>query len=443
MAQPRSHRARVLVLDGDAAAAERLVAALPEAAASCAVADTADAGLEALAREPFDVVVLAAELDGDVRRRLVEAAHLVRPGVQFILVGDEATDEPSLFERLAPPLDAHALEASVRRAAAEHERFLAGPSASEADAIVLGSSPSFLAALDAVDRVAHSSAPVLLVGETGTGKDILAHRIHMRGQRRNRPFVVVNAAAIPSSLLDSELFGHVGGAFTGATRPRRGLVHEADGGTLFLDEIADLPIELQGRLLRVVETGFVRAVGADQERHVDVRFLAATHRELSAAVAAGAFREDLYFRLNVLSISVPPLRERGEDVRTLARWFFERARARNARSPAVAMSAEAEDLLATAHWPGNVRELASVIERIVVLAKQAEIGVGDVAGLVTDGGAAALPRWSADDMCSLRTMTSRYVEWVLAQTGGDKARAAAVLEVDVSTLYRWQRRHSG
>ncbi|HEY8072455.1 MAG TPA: sigma-54 factor interaction domain-containing protein, partial [Labilithrix sp.] len=301
MVSSDSHRARVLVLEGDEAAAAQLTAALPEATASWAVADSADAGLEALAREPFDVVLLAGDLGAETRRRLVDAAHLLRPGVQFILLGGGTSDEPSVFERLARPVDAASLEASVKRAVVEHERFVSGPSASESESIVLGSSAPFLATLEAVDRVAHSAAPVLLVGETGTGKDVLAHRIHMQGPRRNRPFVVVNAGAIPSSLLDSELFGHVGGAFTGATRPRRGLIHEADGGTLFLDEIADLPIELQGRLLRVLESGFVRAVGADQERHVDVRFLAATHRELGSAVAAGTFREDLYFRLNVLA----------------------------------------------------------------------------------------------------------------------------------------------
>ncbi|HEY8077483.1 MAG TPA: sigma 54-interacting transcriptional regulator, partial [Labilithrix sp.] len=223
----------------------------------------------------------------------------------------------------------------------------------------------------------------------------------------------------------------------------RGLIHEADGGTLFLDEIADLPIELQGRLLRVLESGFVRAVGADQERHVDVRYLAATHRELGSAVAAGTFREDLYFRLNVLAVHVPPLRDRGEDVRTLARWFFERARSRNPRSAAVAMTPEAEDLLVRARWPGNVRELASVIERLVVLAERPEIEGADVACLVsTTAAPAAGAPWPPAEMCSLRTMTSRYVEWVLERTGGDKVRAAAVLEVDVSTLYRWQRRHS-
>ncbi len=199
--------------------------------------------------------------------------------------------------------------------------------------IIIGTSAALAATLDASDRVAHSTAPVLLVGETGTGKDLLAERIHARGPRRHRPYVVVNAAAIPAALLDSELFGHVAGAFTGATRARRGLIAEADGGTLLLDEIADLPVELQGRLLRVVETGLIRAVGADHERAVDVRFLAATHVDLAHAVRERAFREDLYFRLNVLAIGVPPLRDRREDVPALVDYFFERARCAQSSLP--------------------------------------------------------------------------------------------------------------
>ena len=315
-----------------------------------------------------------------------------------------------------------------------------------AEPALIGTAPAFVAALDAVDQAARSDAPAMLVGETGTGKDALALRIHLRGPRRHRPFVVVNAGAIAPALLDSELFGHTAGAFTGATRQRRGLVVEADGGTLFLDEIADLPLELQGRLLRVLEHGAIRAVGADHERSVDVRFIGATQRDLEHAVGEGRFREDLYFRLNVLAIHVPSLRERREDIPSLVHYFFQRARSRNPSSPVVAITPAAEAQLLHGDWPGNVRELASVIERLVVFASRATIGVEELAGLVTSGGenGASAPgpdRWSMEEMCTLRILTDRYVEWVLARVGGDKARAAAILGIDLSTLYR--RRHRG
>ena len=221
---------------------------------------------------------------------------------------------------------------------------------------------------------------MLLVGETGTGKDLLAARIHARGPRRHRPYVVVNASAIPATLLDSELFGHVPGAFTGATRARRGLILEADGGTLFLDEIADLPIELQGRMLRVLEAKAIRPVGGDHERQVDVRFVAATHRDLSFAVRQGTFREDLYFRLNVLAIPVPALRERLDDLPALIKYFFDDARAaKRANSPVAEIAPEAHALFMSYAWQGNVRELQACIERLVVLGKTARVEESDVA----------------------------------------------------------------
>jgi two-component system response regulator HydG len=255
----------------------------------------------------------------------------------------------------------------------------------------------------------------------------------------------VNAGAIPSTLLDSELFGHVAGAFTGATRARRGLIAEAEGGTLFLDEIADLPIELQGRMLRVLEGKGIRPVGGDHERPVDVRFIAATHRDLAFAVRAGKFREDLYFRLNVLAIELPPLRDRRDDLPSLIQYFFDDARARNPRSKVDTLAPEARAMLTSHPWYGNVRELQAMIERLVVLGKSSRVEAADVAAIQASGSGETeiIPPSSslaAEELTSIREITMRHVARVLAHTGGDKAAAAAILEVDISTLYRWLHR---
>ncbi len=253
--------------------------------------------------------------------------------------------------------------------------------------------------------------------------------------------------AIPATLLDSELFGHVAGAFTGATRARRGLILEADGGTLFLDEIADLPLELQGRMLRVLEARAIRPVGSDHERQVDVRFVAATHRDLSFAVRQGTFREDLYFRLNVLAIPVPTLRDRRDDLPALIKYFFDDARVRNARSPVEEIAPAAHALFMSYAWAGNIRELQACVERLVVLGKTSRVEESDVA-MIHAGRAGGSDRFEAerasslptDELISIREMTLRHVTHVLASTGGDKASAAAILGIDVSTLYRWQHR---
>lgn len=412
---------------------------------ACEVACTGDAGLAAFGRGHFDVVVSDDAVD-DVRGLdLLETIRSRNPGVPFILLGgagdvNSATEagRRGVFEYVVKPLDGLTLTRSVERAVAVRQHHLArgGSDIGGSGTRLIGGAPRFVAALAAVDRAAQSNAPLLLIGETGTGKDLLAARAHAHGARRHRPFVVVNAAALPANLLDSELFGHVAGSFTGATRARRGLIAEADGGTLFLDEIADLPFDLQGRLLRVIESGQLRPVGADHERSVDVRFVAATQRDLSFAVAERRFREDLFYRMNVLAVHVPPLRERAEDLPALVDYFFQRALAKNPRSPVCELAPDAYARLLRARWPGNVRELAAVVERLVVFGERARIELADLANV--DG---LLPREeAAEEILSLRELSLRHVETVLATTGGDKVKAVALLGIDLSTLYRWKRR---
>jgi two-component system response regulator HydG len=289
-----------------------------------------------------------------------------------------------------------------------------------------------------IECIAASAAPVLISGESGSGKDLVAQAVHDEGPRRNRPFVSVNAAALPEALLESELFGHVRGAFTGATEARTGLFATAHGGTLFLDEIGDMPRGLQAKLLRVLEIGEVRPIGSDHVRTVDVRVIAATHRDLSVYIASGQFREDLYFRLNVLPIAVPPLRERRSDIAELAAHFLAKARERMPGSPVRSFGPEALDALERAPWPGNVRELASTVERTVVFGRHATVGLEDLPRFTT-GPSSDSGTPPARELCTLRRLSEEHVAWVLQQTEGNKPRAAKILGINLSTLYRWQR----
>jgi two-component system response regulator HydG len=281
---------------------------------------------------------------------------------------------------------------------------------------------------------------VLVRGESGSGKELVARALHFEGTRRAGPFVAVNCTALPHSLLESELFGHVKGAFTGATTARRGLFVEADGGTLFLDEIGDMAPELQARLLRVLEDGEVRAVGADGARTVDVRVVAATHQDLEARVKDGRFRADLFYRLNVITLRVPSLRERGEDIPALVEHFLAQARARNPRSGVQRFSREAVAALCVLPWPGNVRELENLVQRMVVLGMEETVDLAQLQPHLPVPGPDTHPLAAAQrDIVPLRQLESEYITWVVARCGGNKTRAAELLGIDVSTIHRRER----
>jgi two-component system response regulator HydG len=245
--------------------------------------------------------------------------------------------------------------------------------------------------------------------------------------------VAVNCTALPEALLESELFGHARGAFTGATAARAGLFAEASGGTLFLDEIGDMAPALQAKLLRVVQEGTVRPVGADETRRVDVRIVTATHQDLEGRIRSGEFRSDLYYRLNVVPVLVPPLRARPDDIPVLIEYFIERARQRNPHSPVKSFSPALLAKLSSASWPGNVRELENVVERLVVVSV-AEV----IDGTAWSGAAAATERFAhmSGDPPTLRQLEDEYIAWVLGRCGGSKARAAEILGVDVTTIHR-------
>jgi two-component system response regulator HydG len=292
-----------------------------------------------------------------------------------------------------------------------------------------------------IQRVADAPSAVLIMGETGTGKETVARAIHLESDRRDASFVEVNCAALPEMMLDSALFGHIKGTFPGATSPRRGLFLQADGGTLFLDEVGDLPLDLQAKFLRVLQTGEIRPVGSEETRRVNVRCIAATQRNLHALVKEGKFREDLYFRLNVLPIRVAPLRERADDVALLVSYFLgRRAPKQDAREPS--FTREALRILEGHLWPGNVRELENLVERLVVTCTTPEIDADAVRTAIAPLAPLDPIELLAAASVSLGDLEDRYTEAVLRLARGSKAKAASILGIDAATLYRRDKRRS-
>jgi DNA-binding NtrC family response regulator len=293
--------------------------------------------------------------------------------------------------------------------------------------------------LDLARRVAQVDSTVLITGESGVGKERVARLIHEESSRANGPFVAVNCSAVPESLLESELFGHVRGSFTGATQDRAGLFEAASGGTLLLDEIGDVPPAMQVKLLRVLQEREVRRVGENRTRSVNVRLLAATNRDLMAEIHAARFRQDLFYRLRVVEIRVPALRDRREDVLPLARTFLQTTAARTGRKPTGFTPAAADQLLRY-NWPGNVRELENVVERATVLATKGRIDLDDLPEEVR----LAVPDvFASTEAKSLGDIERDYITAVLTSTGGNRAKAAAILGIGPATLYRKLREYEG
>ncbi|RMG31364.1 MAG: sigma-54-dependent Fis family transcriptional regulator, partial [Gammaproteobacteria bacterium] len=343
------------------------------------------------------------------------------------------------------PFEVETVEMAVQRALAlarveQENRFLREELARDKDGLV-GESPAMQALRELIARVAPTGSPVLICGETGTGKELVARAIH-QGSGRDGLFVPVNCAALPAELLESELFGHVRGAFTGAHQARTGKFELADGGTLFLDEITEMPVALQAKLLRALQEGVIERLGSNQPREIDLRVVAATNRDPARAVADGVFRQDLLYRLDVLRIEVPPLRERREDIPSLARHFLARQAARMG-VPVPELSPEVMERLRAYHWPGNVRELENVMERALVLSGGAGIGLQhlpaelsrpDVTPTPTQ---APMPELAAglDMKQATEALERRLIATALEQAGGNKSLAARLLNISERSLW--------
>jgi two-component system response regulator HydG len=413
--------------------------------ATVALAAPPDSSLGAA---PFDAVVtdlrmpgvdglevLAASRRLDVERPVIvmtafsaidTAVESIRRGAYHYLTKPFKQDELAIF--LARGLE----EVRVRREASTLKTALR---ARFGVASLVGASAGMQAVRARIERVADAPAPVIVLGETGTGKGLVARALHTDSRRSANPFVAVNCAALPEALLESELFGHLKGAFTGATADRPGLFAEADGGTLFLDEIAEMTPGLQAKLLHALESGEVRPVGATKARPIDVRIIVATHRNLHEAVAAGKFREDLLYRLDVVAIVIPALRDRREDIAALVEHFLSQSRARYPQSPVRRLSTDALAALRRRAWPGNVRELANTIEKLVLFGRAEEVGADEVPPETRAG--AHEPAEFRGDILPMRELERRYAVWAVAQTGGHRGQAAERLGVDPKTLRKW------
>jgi DNA-binding NtrC family response regulator len=455
--------ATVLVVDDEVEMLTLLRNYLTREGYAVQTAPSAEIALDMLEEHDFDLVLTDLRMRGLDGLAVVRALHASRPETQVILMTgfggiDTAVEaiKAGAYHFVAKPVKLPEVGALVRKALAERalrrenrqlrqaveERYTFGQ--------LLGKSAVMQRLFALLERLAATSSTVLIQGESGTGKELVARALHFHGPRQQQPFVPVNCAAIPEGLLESELFGHTKGAFSGAELARRGLFLEATRGTLFLDEIGEMPLGMQAKLLRVLEQRQIRPVGSDREVHVDVRILAATNRDLHAAVQHGTFREDLYYRLNVMPVRVPPLHEHAEDIPFLAETFLHHCATANQLGPR-RFTREALRCLEQYPWPGNVRELSHVIERAVTLSEGEWIDVADLSlddfpppvrhetasGPVPSRQLGNLP---PEARLNLDAVTRHLVVTALAQTHGHKSQAAALLGVHPRTLTRMLRR---
>jgi DNA-binding NtrC family response regulator len=442
---------RILIIDDDAEMVRLAAEELSRHGFAVVSAGSGAAGLQVLRDQSLDVVVTDLRMEGVGGMDILRAAADVRPEAKVIMItafGSIASAIEAMkagaFHYLSKPFEIEELVLAVEKALEDarlrRENILLRGEVERRYQLgnLIGADKAMEQVFDLIRRVAGTDINVLITGESGTGKELVAKAIHYNSGRRRGRFVPINCAGIPETLLESELFGHVRGAFTGATTARKGLIEEAHGGTLFLDEIAEMPMLLQAKLLRVLEDGEVRPLGSNRASVIDFRVIAATNKDLRARVAAGTFRDDLFFRLNVASLKLPPLRDRREDVRLLVRHFIGKHAAAQNR-PVKAISREALLRLEAYHWPGNVRELENALERAVAFAQSEVIQPEDLP---------AFPREGEDDpighglarRLTLRELEERYITRVLEEAGGDREKAADLLGVHPRTLLRRARR---
>ncbi len=441
---------RVLVVDDEASMCELLEADLKLRDFDVAWRTSAEGAFELLRDEAFDCVVTDLNMPGVNGIELCERIVAHRPDVPVIVMTAFGSMETAIaairagaYDFVTKPLEtqmlALTLERAIRHRKLQEEVKVLSEVVKRSRQFgdILGESPPMQRLFDQLARVADSEAAVLITGESGSGKELVAQAIHSQSQRKAENFVAVNCAALPENLLESELFGHVEGAFTDARGDRKGLFQQSQAGTLFLDEVGELPLSMQPKLLRALEEGAIRPVGSDKELPVDVRVLTATNRDLETAVEEGRFRQDLFYRINVIQLAIPPLRARGTDVLLLAQHFLERFAAKSNRQVTGLSEAAAERLL-NYSWPGNVRELRNVIERAVALTGTDKLSVEDLPEKIREhrGSRMVLEGQDPDDMPSLEDVEQRYIRHVLEAASGNKTLAAKILGVDRKTLRR-------
>jgi DNA-binding NtrC family response regulator len=435
--------ARVLVVDDEPNVRKSLALALRHEGYEVETAGSAEEAEAVLREESFALVLTDLRLPGQGGLELLQQIKHDAPGTDVVVMTafgtiDGAVEAMRLGAKhyLSKPFETRALletvEAAMRANGAS--RAAGGGPANDGGsryAEIIGRSRAIRDLLDLVARVADTESTALITGETGTGKELVGRAIHEKSRRRDRIFSAVNSAAFPETLLESELFGHRRGAFTGASAHKKGLFEAADQGTVFLDEVAEMPLSMQAKLLRFLQTGEIRPVGSEQTRHVDVRLVTATNKDLEAEVAAGRFREDLYYRLAVIPIHIPPLRERREDIELLASHFLARFAARSGKTIR-GIEPAAQALLSAYAWPGNVRELENCIERGVALCSADRIRPEDLPQRLRSREEQKLP----GAIASLESVEREHILATLERVGWNRKRAASALRISTTTLWR-------
>ena len=438
----------VLIVDDDRSMTETLSKALGRRGFVVTSRASSSEALQALEEQDFDVVVTDLHMEGTDGFALCERVVANRPDVPVVVITAFGSLESAVaalrvgaYDFITKPFELDLLHHTLTRAVQhralrdEVKRLRREEGAHKRFEHMVGSSPSIQALKSLIDRLAEVDATLLIAGETGTGKELVARAVHERSRHSTGPFVAINCAAVPETLLESELFGHVKGAFTDARAPRQGLFAKAHGGTLFLDEIAEMTPNMQTKLLRALQERTVRPVGSDVEIPYQARVIAASNRDLEAEVAAHHFREDLFYRINVVRIDVPPLRVRGSDVLFLAHHFVSQFASQGAKSVTGFSAAVAEKLVGY-QWPGNVRELQNCMERAVAFARFEELTVDDLPEKLRDYRIqSAVPGAAPLELMSIDELERRYIQRVLQQTGS-KTAASDILGIDRRTLHR-------
>jgi two-component system response regulator HydG len=443
-------KGKILVVDDDASMTELLSERLRRRQFEVTTAQSAAEARVAFDTAQPDVVVTDLNMPGQSGIQFCEWVVTNRADTPVILItafGSLDTAVAAIragaYDFITKPFEidvlAIALERAIKHRELRHEvkRLRSLLDTAQGMRELLGDSPVMRELKELLGRVADSQASVLVTGESGTGKEVVARLLHQKGPRADHPFVALNCAAMPEHLIESELFGHVRGAFTDARTDKVGLLVQADQGTLFLDEIGDMPLSLQPKLLRVLEERKVRPVGGGKEVSFDVRLISATHRDLEDAIVQNQFREDLYFRLNVIQVALPPLRARANDVLLLAQHFVN-SFAEQTRKAVKGLSPEAAERLSSYAWPGNVRELRNAIERAVALTQHENITVDDLPERIRAYKVSHVLVASQDpeELVNLAEVEKRYIARVLGAVGGNKSTAARILGIDRTTLYK-------
>ncbi|MDA9934660.1 sigma-54 dependent transcriptional regulator [Rubripirellula sp.] len=443
-------KGKVLVVDDDKAMCELIDTTLTLKGYSTTWCQSANEANELLHDNEFDVVLTDVRMPGTTGLQLCQQISSTRPDIPVIVMTAfgtldtaVATIRSGAYDFLTKPVELELLTLTIARAV-EHRQLKRQIHLLEQQAKtenhfgeMLGESVPMQHLYDQMKRVSSSDASVLITGESGTGKELVARSIHKLSNRAAHPFVAVNCAALSETLLESELFGHVRGAFTDARSERKGLFMEAEGGTLLLDEMGDMPMSMQVKLLRALEEGRIRAVGSDQETQFDARVLTATHRDLETAVEEGRFRQDLYYRINVIQLHLPPLRSRGVDILMIASHYIDQFAVSSGKEVTGITETAAEKLLAYS-WPGNVRELRNVMERALALTRYDSVTIEDLPDKIRDhrGGTVFIGGDDPTELVPLEEIEKRYIEHVLQAVDQNRTQAARILGLDRKTLYR-------